>query len=178
VSWRIPWARGPASGSSWAGSAPAVRHGAAVRAGRSPGSIERALASIRAPGRVLLGLVALAAVLPGAAAWAAGERPTTADIARCAEVARAAVEEPAYEERAPGSPLPQRISAIGPYTGPITPSEAQAARAGAAPTGMRSPATSGDFAAGGASQAAASEPGPVDARRRETFDACMRALGF
>jgi len=128
------------------------------------------------PRRVSLGVTALAAVLAhAAAAWAAGERPTESDIARCASLARASIEGPAYDERAPTSPFPRQISGVGPYTGPITPIEAQIPGARAALPRTQSPATSGVFGAGGYSQAAESEPGPIDSRLQETFDACMRA---
>jgi hypothetical protein len=114
----------------------------------------------------------LAVTIP---AWAADVRPTEADIAHCALVARAAIESPAYDERAPSSPFPRRISGIGPYTGAITPIEAQRLPGGTPPPDVRSPATTGVFGAGGFSQEAESEPGSIDPRLRETFDACMRA---
>lgn len=119
-------------------------------------------------------------ILPEAGhALAAGERPTEADLAACAEFAR---EQPAaqmYTERAPTSPFPSRASKVSPWTGPVagTRPPLPVARPPAVGEGPL-PGATGVFGAGGGSQEAMSEPGAMDVRFKEAFDACMRARGF
>jgi hypothetical protein len=105
------------------------------------------------------------------------DRPTPADVMACSDIARAEVGT-AYTERAPVSPFPSRTSGVGPWTGPVTGTRAPRAEQPDPLALVDTPATSGVFGAGGESQEAMSEPGPVDPRFQEVFDACMRARGF
>jgi hypothetical protein len=109
---------------------------------------------------------------------AAGQRPQESDLAVCEEFARGEALLPAYVERAPLDPFPNRLSRAAPWSGPVIglrpPDPAPARRKPSVPT----PPPTGAFGSGGTSQEAASEPGLLDPRYREIFDACMRARGF
>ncbi len=129
--------------------------------------------------RATIALVVVAGLVGAGDAAAVGERPTEADLAACSEFARLQPGVPAYTETAPTSPFPSRVSSVGPWTGPIT--GARAPRPVERPLTLAPvevPAASGEFGAGGSSQAAMSEPGPYDPRFKEAFDACLRARGF
>jgi hypothetical protein len=122
-------------------------------------------------------LVTLAVVAAASAARAQGARPTEADIAACNAYARTQLALPAYTESAPTSPFPFSVSGVGPYTGPVTATPAPRP-IGIAPAPPEPAALTGVFGAGGSSQEAQSEPGPLHPRFKDAFDACMRARGF
>ncbi len=119
----------------------------------------------------------LIVALVASVAWAAGERPTEADLADCARYASAQTGRPSYVERAPTSPFPNVAAAVGVWTGPITGPRAEAPSP-AAPESIDSPSASGLFGLGGQSQESITEPGWHDPRFKEAFDACMHARGF
>src|SRR6266403_715905 len=123
-------------------------------------------------------ILALVAGLAAAgAARAAAERPTSVDIAACREFARAQPAIPAYTETVPANPFPARLSHVGPWTGPVTATPAPLPPP-LAPRPVEPPEPSGGGGASAASEAAASEPAPVDPPFQDAFDACMRARGF
>lgn len=131
------------------------------------------------PRHAPIAIALLAAALAPGSAVAVGERPTRADLAACNEFARGQLGVPAYTETAPLSPFPSRVSGVGPWTGPITATRPpNPAERSVVPGPVDSPAISGRFGAGGSSQEATSEPGQVDPRFKEAFEACMRARGF
>ncbi len=124
----------------------------------------------------ILALVAGLAAL-GDARAATAERPTAVDIAACREFARAQPAIPAYTETVPANPFPARLSHVGPWTGPVTATPAPLPPP-LAPRPVEPPEPSGGGGASAASEAAASEPAPVDPPFQDAFDACMRARGF
>ena len=124
----------------------------------------------------VIGLAAAVALvtLEAHAAGAGEARPSEADLRLCHEKARDQVSLPSYVERAPASPFPSRISGVGPWTGPVTgvpPPPVTRRREGRPPVAAPPPADA-------AQEAGESDPGPVDPRYREVFNACMRALGY
>ena len=131
------------------------------------------------PRHAAIAIALLAAALGPGYAVAVGERPTRADLVACGEFARGQVGVPAYIETAPLSPFPSRVSGVSPWTGPITGTRSpNPARQSLGPGPVDSPEISGRFGAGGGSQEAMSEPGHVDPRFKEAFEACMRSRGF
>ena len=82
-------------------------------------------------------------------------------------------------ERAPVSPFPGRISGVAPWTGPVTAFRGTRKAERAVPdVSVTPPSSTGEFGAGGTSQEATTEPGSLDPRYRDAFDACMRARGY
>jgi hypothetical protein len=110
---------------------------------------------------------------------AAGQHPLESDVAACHEFARGEALLPAYVERAPLNPRPSGYSRVAPWSGPVVglrppdPVPAPAKTTSVPPL----PPT-GEFGSRGTSQETASEPGFVDPRYRELFDACLRSRGF
>jgi hypothetical protein len=110
---------------------------------------------------------------------AAAQRPQESDLTVCHEFARAETTLPAYVERAPLNPFPNRLSRTAPWSGPtigLRPPDPVPPPRNA--PGIPPPPPSGEFGSGGTSQEAATESGLLDPRYREIFEACMRARGF
>jgi hypothetical protein len=141
---------------------------------RSPRRCDHVLVSRRVCGT----LAVLAALVLLDPRWAAGQRAQESDLALCHEFARGEALLPAYVERAPLNPASNRLSRVAPWSGPITGLRApDPLSAPPKPSSGSTPPT-GAFGSGGTSQDAASDPGLLDPRYRELFDACMRAHGF
>ena len=120
-----------------------------------------------------LAVSVLLVTLQAQVARAADPRPSEADLKTCHDRARDQTSAPSYVERTPASPFPSRISGVGPWTGPVTgvpppPPPRRREPRTVSPPAPDAPAT-GD---------AESDPGPVDPKYREAFNACLRALGY
>jgi hypothetical protein len=123
--------------------------------------------------------VALLAVLPLLDPRSAGgQRPQESDLAVCHEFARGEAQLPAYVERAPLNPFPNRLGRVAPWSGPVTGLRPPDPVPGPTKPPIPRSAPTGAFGSGGTSQEAATEPGLLDPRYREVFDACLRARGF
>jgi hypothetical protein len=121
----------------------------------------------------------LAVLLHVAPAVGGDARPTEADLRACHDLAVERSSPPAYVERTPVSPFPSRISGVGEWTGPVTgvpPPRVTARREQRPKVPVEAPSPT--FGAGGKSEEGSSEMGPVEAKYREAFDACLRSLGY